>query len=75
MDGDDDEEGFVDEEALQRQKLLELLNNDDQGMAIEYLSGEEAEVAKQNGKAGASNSNANNGGEDEDEDDLMGDDY
>lgn len=83
---DEDMEDYQEDDDLEEedaeQKLLEILEreDEDEGVAIEYVSGDEAEVAKQaklngksNGAAGSSNLLMNGG--DEDEDDLMGDDY
>ena len=78
-DMDDMEDDY--EESDGEQKLLEILEREDEddegGVAIEYLSGDEAEAAKQAkmGKANGATAAMNGGAGDEDDDDMMGDDY
>ena len=43
---EDFEEDVVDDEDLKAQRLLELLEKDDDGVAIEYLSGDESAAKK-----------------------------
>jgi hypothetical protein len=80
-----DEEEEDDDEAIKAQRLLELLEgrgDDEGGMAIEYLSGEEDGGCKPSGtgKGGKSMgngalSNGADGGLVDEDDDMMGDEY
>jgi hypothetical protein len=82
-DYDEDEDPVETEDLKAKRRLLELLNrgddDEDQGVAIEYNSGEEGDAAdrKKNVASGsAAKKNGINEDMDEDEeDDIMGDDY
>lgn len=78
---DDDYEEYEDpvetEDLKAKRRLLELLNrgddDEDQGVAIEYNSGEEGDAKKNVPSASAAKKNEDM--DEDEEDDIMGDDY
>jgi len=79
---EEDEED--DPETLARKKLLKLLeqgdnyDDDEDGVAIEYNSGDEGAIpanGDNEGKSGKANAKTNNDNGDLDDDDIMGDEY
>ena len=86
---EDDDEYEEDEDLLEtedlkaKRRLLELLNrgddDEDQGVAIEYNSGEEGEGERKKNVASSGINGKKNGinedMDEDEEDDIMGDDY
>lgn len=82
MEDDEDLDDADDAEIEARKKLLKLLeqgdNDDDEdGVAIEYNSGDEGGIpgGDKDAKGGMANGKAANENGDLDDDDIMGDDY
>ena len=83
MEDEEELENGDDDEIQARKKLLKLLeqgdNDDDEdGVAIEYNSGDEGVApsgGKENKLATANGNAANENGDLEDDDDIMGDEY